>query len=93
MESDLCHPRASGDDKLRGDADRRITPNAQYGVSARYCAQPPEKGIDWPTKKSLSFEARNNAKSASSRAVASLPIGTVVNICLNSAVFWNSTGK
>ena len=35
----------------------------------------------------------NRAKSASSRAVASLPIGTLASSCLNSGVAWNSGGK
>ena len=31
-----------------------------------YCVQPPLNGIDWPTKKLLSCEAKNSANSASS---------------------------
>lgn len=41
-----------------------------------YCVQPPLNGIDWPTKKLLSCEAKNSANKASSRAVANRPKGT-----------------
>ena len=44
-----------------------------------YCAQPPLNGIACPTKKSLSFEAKNTANIASSSAVARRPAGTPFN--------------
>ena len=65
-----------------------------FRTSADYCAHPPLNGIDWPTKKSLSSEARKSAKSASSRPVASRPMGTpLASSCLKASVSVNSGGS
>ena len=52
-------------------------PNSQAAsVIEGYWVQPPLKGIAWPTKKSLSSEAKNKANNASSSALAKRPSGT-----------------
>jgi len=53
-------------------------PKRDIAKSCAYWTQPPLKGMAWPTKKSLSSDARNRANRASSSGVARRGIGTVL---------------